>query len=142
MTITRPIISAKEFKQTMIEKQSSTIIIDARGGADALARYQAGHLKGAIFMDLEQDLSVRPADPANGGRHPLPTPQAFGDRLGRAGISPDAHVLVYDDKAGANAAARFWWMMRAAGHENVKVIDGGLEQLRLGLPLRLLARLA
>jgi thiosulfate/3-mercaptopyruvate sulfurtransferase len=86
-------------------------------------------VKNAIFMDLDRDLSEKPIDPAKGGRHPLPAPEAFGSLLGNYGITPASHILVYDDKSGANAAARFWWMMRAAGHDKVQVIDGGLESL-------------
>jgi thiosulfate/3-mercaptopyruvate sulfurtransferase len=111
-------------------------VVDARGGADAYDRFQAGHLRGAKFLDLESDLSRKGLDAAQGGRHPLPDPAEFGLLLGRTGILPTTHVLVYDDKAGANAAARFWWMMRAAGHESVQVIDGGLDAIRsAGLPI-------
>lgn len=105
------------------------VIVDARGGGDARERYLLGHIEGSIFMNLETDLSQKSADAAHGGRHPLPDPKAFGILLGNAGISPSSHVLVYDDKAGANAAARFWWMMKAAGHTKVQVIDGGLKAL-------------
>lgn len=105
------------------------VIVDARGGGDARERYLLGHIEGSIFMNLETDLSQKSADAAHGGRHPLPDPKAFGILLGNAGISPSSHILVYDDKAGANAAARFWWMMKAAGHTKVQVIDGGLKAL-------------
>lgn len=105
------------------------VIVDARGGGDARERYLLGHIEGSIFMNLETDLSQKSADAAQGGRHPLPDPKAFGTLLGNAGISPSSHILVYDDKAGANAAARFWWMMKAAGHTKVQVIDGGLKAL-------------
>lgn len=116
--------------------QPGVAIIDARGGADARNRYEAGHLEGAIFMDLESQLSDKGSDAGNGGRHPLPHPVSFGKLLGAAGINPHTHVLVYDDKAGANAAARFWWMLRAAGHLSVQVIDGGLNALSAaGLPI-------
>ena len=112
------------------------VITDVRGGADAFDRFKEGHLEGAIFLDLENELSQKNQDPANGGRHPLPDPRAFGDLLGAKGIGPSSHILVYDDKAGANAAARFWWMMRAAGHRQVQVIDGGYHALvEEGLPV-------
>ncbi len=51
----------------------------------------------------------------------------FGKTLGEAGISPVTHVVAYDDKGGANAASRFWWMLKAAGHEKVQVLDGGIQ---------------
>lgn len=108
----------------------NVVIVDARGGADSMQRYMAGHLDGAVHMDLETDLSEKASDAANGGRHPLPDPKKFAALLANAGITPSSHILVYDDKAGANAAARFWWMMKAAGHSRVQVIDGGLDALR------------
>ena len=129
-----PILSVNDVKRFM--NHPDVIIVDARGGADAYKRYEDGHLKGAIFMDLETDLSQKGADAAQGGRHPLPDPRTFGSLLGKVGISPSNHVLVYDDKAGANAAARFWWMMKALGHQRIQVIDGGLAALRSsGLPI-------
>lgn len=130
-----PLISAGETRQLM--NDASVVIIDARGGSDAYARYQAAHLEGAAFLDLERDLSEKGVDAAKGGRHPLPSPQRFGALLGEVGITPSKRVLVYDDKAGANAAARCWWMLRAAGHERVQVIDGGLQAIQqAGLPIR------
>jgi thiosulfate/3-mercaptopyruvate sulfurtransferase len=60
----------------------------------------------------------------------------FAALLGRLGIEKTTQVVVYDDKAGANAAARFWWMLKAAGHEHIQVLDGGLKgAVEAGLPL-------
>lgn len=67
---------------------------------------------------------------ASGGRHPLPAPEKFAKVLGSLGISPESRVVVYDDKQGSNAAARFWWMLRAAGHEKVQVLNGGLQSAK------------
>lgn len=129
-----PLISVQEVKSLI--REGEVIIVDARGGPDSWQRYMKGHLTGAVFFDLETDLSEKGSDAAHGGRHPLPNPRDFGSLLGKAGISPSSHVLVYDDKAGANAAARFWWMMKAAGHLRVQVIDGGLTALQdEGMPL-------
>ena len=122
-----PLIDAGKVRSL---NNTKVIIVDARGGADAHKRYMEGHLDGAVFMDLETDLSGRGPDAAIGGRHPLPDVRKFGARLGEVGITPSSHVLVYDDKAGANAAARFWWMMRAVGHSLIQVIDGGLKALQ------------
>jgi thiosulfate/3-mercaptopyruvate sulfurtransferase len=128
------IIDSHEVRQRLDRKD--VVIVDARGGADSLHRYQAAHLQNAIYMDLDRDLSEKSADPAKGGRHPLPAPAAVGSLLGRAGITPTDHVLVYDDKSGANAAARFWWMMKAAGHARVQVVNGGFDSLvQEGLPI-------
>jgi thiosulfate/3-mercaptopyruvate sulfurtransferase len=103
------------------------ILIDAGSGAAAFERYKQQHLAGALYVDLDTDLAEIPADAKNGGRHPLPSPEKFGQLLGRLGISHNCRVVVYDDKNGANAAARFWWMLRAAGHNHVQVLNGGLQ---------------
>jgi thiosulfate/3-mercaptopyruvate sulfurtransferase len=117
-------------------KTKHAVIIDARSGPDAYSRYRTNHLEGAIHADLDRDLSKKPVDPSYGGRHPLPALQDFGDFLGKLGITPSSHVIVYDDKGGANAAARFWWMLRAIGHAKVHVVNGGLDAIvRDGLPL-------
>lgn len=103
------------------------VIVDVRAGADAHQRYLAGHLPRAIFADLDKDLSSKPADPAYGGRHPLPAPAAFAATLTRWGITPETAVVVYDDKANAMGGARLWWMLRAIGHSApVQVLNGAL----------------
>jgi thiosulfate/3-mercaptopyruvate sulfurtransferase len=104
-----------------------TILIDARAGQDSYQRYLAGHLKNAVYADLDQHLTTKPEDPAYGGRHPLPNIQEFAVQLGNWGVTPASHVVVYDDKSGAFAASRLWWMLRAIGHENVQVLNGGLQ---------------
>jgi thiosulfate/3-mercaptopyruvate sulfurtransferase len=118
-----PLIEIEELQSL----SNSVILIDARAGVDPLQRYQAGHLESAQFVDLDKDLSTKPADAAYGGRHPLPSLQDFSKLLGRLGITPESHVVVYDDKAGAFGGARFWWMLRAIGHEKVQVLNGGLQ---------------
>lgn len=107
--------------------QHNLVIVDARGGADAYERYMQGHLKGALFASLDDDLAAKPVDAADGGRHPLPSPDAFASFLTRLGVGPETLVVVYDDKAGANSAARLWWMLRAIGHQKVQVLNGGLQ---------------
>lgn len=111
-------------------------LLDARPGAEA---YAAGHLAGALHADLNTDLSSASApgfDPARGGRHPLPDAARFAARLGAWGIGPGTPVVVYDAAAGGSAAARAWWMLRALGHADVAVLDGGLPAaLAAGLPL-------
>lgn len=108
------------------------VIIDASAGAEA--RYNEQHLAGAQFADVNQDLA-NIGDFALGGRHPLPTTSQFTAVLQKFGITKNSHVLVYDDKNGANAAARFWWMLRAIGHQKVQVIDGGYPAIvKAGLP--------
>ncbi len=104
-----------------------TIIIDVRAGADAHDRYLKGHLPRAIFANLDGDLSTKPADPAYGGRHPLPSPVDFAAKLTRWGVTPENNVVVYDDKSAAMGGARLWWMLEAIGHANVFVLNGGLK---------------
>jgi len=129
-----PLISPVDLAQLM--KQEHFMLIDARTGPDAREKYNAEHLEGAQFVDLEKDLSHKSADPANGGRHPLPSIKNFTELLGRLGIEPSTRVVVYDDKAGANAAARFWWLLKATGHENLQVLDGGLKTaVEAGVPV-------
>lgn len=116
--------------------RARVVLVDARSGQDAHERYRARHLEGAMHVDLDHELARHPHDdPSQGGRHPLPDPVAFANVLARLGIGPQTHVVVYDDKGGANAAARFWWMLRATGHEHVQVLDGGLDAgVAAGIP--------
>jgi len=125
-----PIITAQE-----LIANSKIILIDARAGANTFENYQKEHLKGARFVDLNRDLAAIPENPANGGRHPLSSPEEFSKTLSSLGISPLDHVVVYDDKNGSNFAARFWWMMRAVGHEKIQVLNGGFQAaIQAGFP--------
>jgi thiosulfate/3-mercaptopyruvate sulfurtransferase len=97
------------------------------------AAYGAGHIPGAIYAHLDEDLSS-PVGPTT-GRHPLPDPHAFAERLGAWGVSNDSQVVAYDAANGAYAA-RLWWLLRWLGHHAVAVLDGGLAAWqRAGLPL-------
>ncbi|WP_333820549.1 sulfurtransferase [Ohtaekwangia sp.] len=117
-------------------EQYNPIVIDARGGPDAYSRYVARHLEGAQFVDLETQLSQKTLNAARGGRHPLLDMKSFSALLGKLGITPGTHVLVYDDKAGANAASRFWWMLKSVGHKYVQVVSGGLDAMeKAGIPI-------
>ena len=119
-----PVISAADVIK--LKGKQHPVLIDARTGPDALEKYNKEHLEDALYADLEKDLSLKGPDPSKGGRHPLPPVKDFAALLGRLGIDPSSHVIVYDDKGGANAAARFWWMLKALGHQKVQVLDGGL----------------
>jgi thiosulfate/3-mercaptopyruvate sulfurtransferase len=90
----------------------------ARGRAE----YDAAHIPGAPFLDIDADLAApRGQGP---GRHPLPSAENFARTAGRAGIGPDTHVVAYDSSGGAHAA-RLWWLLRYFGHERVSLLDGG-----------------
>ncbi len=90
-------------------------------------QYRRHHVPGAVFLDLEQDLSA----PHGDGRHPLPEPARFAARLGELGLGDGHLVVAYDDAAGA-VAARLWWMLLHLGHEQAAVLDGGYAAWRDG----------
>ncbi|MDF4023814.1 sulfurtransferase [Luteibacter sp. PPL201] len=87
--------------------------------------YALSHLPGAVRADLDRDLSDMLTPPNGRGRHPLPERAAFEAFLSRIGFRPDLQVIAYDAAGGALAAARFWWLARLAGLDNVAVLDGG-----------------
>ncbi|MCP2025868.1 thiosulfate/3-mercaptopyruvate sulfurtransferase [Flavobacterium sp. HSC-32F16] len=128
-----PILNADELIK--LNNSSAFILIDARAGINAEENYKTEHLKGARYVDLNKDLAAVD-DPENGGRHPLPSFSKFSDVLSKLGISPSSQIVIYDDKNGSNAASRFWWMLRAVGHKNVQVLNGGLQEaVKAGFPI-------
>lgn len=94
-------------------------LMDLNAGKEA---YLQGHIPGAIYVDLHDDLSRPPA--TNKGRHPLPTTETMTALFSELGIRANMQVVVYDDSAGS-FAARLWWMLRYMQHNNVAVLDGG-----------------
>ncbi|MFM6924750.1 MAG: sulfurtransferase [Ferruginibacter sp.] len=129
-----PIIEVTEL--LIIYRNPGVLIFDAGSGKNARSNYEAEHLEGAFFVDLDTQLAAIRSDAANGGRHPLPAIAVFAETLTALGISKHDHIIIYDDKHGSNAAARFWWMLRSAGHEKVQVLNGGLQQAKkLHFPL-------
>src|SRR5688500_5825735 len=93
------------------DRQREVRLLDCCSGPGARERYLERHLAGALHVSLEADLSAATGHPERGGRHPLPGLEVFAQTLGRLGIAPDVEVVLYDDKGGANAAARAWWML-------------------------------
>lgn len=105
------------------------VIVDTRHdlmnssvGRDA---YAAGHIPGAIFMSIDDDLSAPKS--GNNGRHPLPTADAIAATLSAKGIGNASRVVVYD-QGSAMFVGRLWWMLRWLGHDDVFVLDGGFAQ--------------
>jgi len=99
-------------------------LLDVRGsvtGPPGRPEHEAGHLPGAVFVDLETELS---APPGEGGRHPLPDPGTFQAALRAAGVDEDVEVVAYD-AATSLYAARLWWLLTDAAHPRVRVLDGG-----------------
>ena len=94
----------------------------------ARAAYEQQHIAGAAFVDLDHDLSDKTdaTDQASGGRHPLPSREKFSRWVGAMGITPETQIVVYD-RNGCNYCGRAWWMLHWIGHENVAVLDGGLQ---------------
>jgi len=125
-----PVINASELLTLTTDE---FVLIDASAGSKA--RYDESHLSGALYIDLNTDLA-NINDFAIGGRHPLPPIEQFAETLGKFGIDEQSHVIIYDDKNGSNAAARFWWMLKAVGHEKAQVLNGGFEAaIKVGFPI-------
>jgi len=100
-------------------------------GPGGWEKYRQGHIPGAVFVDLDRDLS-RPGGP---GRHPFPATEDFARFLGRIGVGPQTHVVAYDD-AGGSTAARLWFLLKVHGHERASVLDGGFPAWKsAGLPV-------
>lgn len=122
------LITAAELAAALTEP-TPPVVLDVRwtlGGPPGRDDYLRGHIPGAVFVDLDSELALpagvrRPED----GRHPLPHPDALQADLRRWGISPGSRVVAYDD-SGNLAAARAWWLLRWAGVQEVRLLDGGL----------------
>jgi thiosulfate/3-mercaptopyruvate sulfurtransferase len=128
------IINATEL--LTIYKTENILLVDASNGPNTKLNYENKHLEGALFVDANTQLATIETDVAVGGRHPLPSLEDFSKTLGDLGITPQTWVVIYDDKNGANAAARFWWMLRAVGHEKAQVLNGGIQAAeKIGFPV-------
>ena len=149
--MTTPLIDVTTLAQALDD--GATRLMDARATASAVptlrvvdarfsladpqsgaALYAQGHLPGALYVDLNRDLSD--LGRTGHGRHPLPDSDAFAARLGAWGIGPQTDVVIYDAGDGSMAAARLWWLLRLIGHVQVRVLDGGFAAWQAaGLPV-------
>ena len=122
-----PLISTAEL--AAIVNDPNLVIVDTRhdlmNSAVGREAYLSGHIPGAIYLSIDEDLSGTKT--GKNGRHPLPEPESFAATLGAKGISNDNLVVVYD-QGSAMFVGRLWWMLRWLGHDNVRVLDGGIAQ--------------
>jgi thiosulfate/3-mercaptopyruvate sulfurtransferase len=118
-----PLITASELAESL-RSQRPSCLIDVRWqltGPPGVDAYRAGHIPGAVYADLDNDLSDPPGDR---GRHPLPDADRFARRMRALGVNRATQVVAYDP-GDSTIAARLWWMLRYFGHPDVRVLDGG-----------------
>ena len=114
----------------LAEHLSEVVVVDGSSylptsGRDPAAEYAAGHLPGAVFLDLEAS-----SDPASPLPHMLLPADQFAVRMSSLGIGDADHVVVYDGSGVNLSAPRLWWMLRVMGHDRVSVLDGGIGKWR------------
>ncbi|MDP2818414.1 MAG: sulfurtransferase [Polaromonas sp.] len=137
------LISAEQLQALMADAKPLRIfdcsfdLMQPHAGKD---QYLLAHLPGAVYANLDTDLSARHGvpgahgvvtaggadQPASGGRHPLPNREKFATWLSSVGFANTLQAVVYD-RNGANYCGRLWWMLKWAGHEGVAILDGGLQ---------------
>jgi thiosulfate/3-mercaptopyruvate sulfurtransferase len=131
-----PLIKVKELLK--LTQNKNLVIVHAGNGEDAQYHYNKEHLNGALFVDLNTQLSDIKQDASIEGRHPLASDKQFSEVLTYLGIIKKSHIVIYDDQNGANAASRFWWMLRSVGHKKVQVLNGGFHEAKKeGFPINL-----
>ncbi|MGP7959794.1 sulfurtransferase [Sanguibacter sp. A247] len=126
MCVREDVLASPAMVRGMLDAERPVVLLDVRwalGRSDGHERYVAGHLPGAVYVDLDTELAAAPSPAA--GRHPLPALSDLEASARRWGISDDVSVVVYDD-GGGTSAARAWWLLRWAGLDDVRILDGGL----------------
>jgi thiosulfate/3-mercaptopyruvate sulfurtransferase len=119
----RPLVSAERLAALLPDVRVIDVrwsLVDPSGGRKG---YEAGHIPGAVFIDLDAEIT---GENEGLGRHPLPTRERFEEAMRNAGISGGMNVVVYDDARGSSAA-RLWWLLKAFGHADAALLDGGLQ---------------
>jgi thiosulfate/3-mercaptopyruvate sulfurtransferase len=123
LELPRPLITVDQLA-ALVESEP-VVIADCRfvlaNPSAGRTLYQEAHLPGAVYFHLDEDLSGPVG--VHGGRHPLPDPAILAAKLGAAGVGPGVKVVAYDDSGPF--AARFWWLLRWLGHDEVAVLQGG-----------------
>jgi len=121
------LISANELHDRLARQGAGPLVLDVRwmlGDPHGFEHYVERRVPGSVYVDLNADLAAPPS-PLE-GRHPLPTPADFQATARRWGLCEGRSVVVLDDNGGMSAA-RAWWLLRWAGHEDVRMLDGGLK---------------
>jgi thiosulfate/3-mercaptopyruvate sulfurtransferase len=124
--MTSALVSVARLRELLTSGEAVTLL-DVRwslGGPPGRLAYHEGHLPGAVYVDLDQDLSAPRGE--GGGRHPLPDPERFAATMRFAGVRRYDPVVVYDQSDGSSAA-RAWWLLRYHGHDDVRLLDGGYD---------------
>jgi thiosulfate/3-mercaptopyruvate sulfurtransferase len=127
------LISPKELAE-LLDSVQPPMLADVRwtlGGPPGKPEFEASHIPGAVWVDLETQLA---GPPGAGGRHPLPATAIFEQAMRDIGVHQDLPVVAYD-AATSQAASRLWWLLTDAGHRQVRVLNGGLAAWKAaGLP--------
>ena len=122
------LVAAQELA-ALLDSGEDLLVVDCRSDIADPARgareHARAHIRGAVFADLNADLSD--LRKTGLGRHPLPDATDFSRVLSRWGWTPGVAVVAYDEASGALAAARLWWMLKLAGASRIAVLDGGLK---------------
>ena len=121
----KTIISAKDLIKNL--GNDNFIIFDCRcdisDSSYGIDAYNEGHIENSIFVDIDHDLASEKT--ADSGRHPLPDPKLFSEKLSQWGMTNNKQAVIYDDAGGA-FAGRMWWILKWLGHSDVAVLDGAL----------------
>ncbi len=124
------LISAEQLKH-LVHDHKPLMVFDCSfelmKPAEGDLQYERVRIAGAVRANVDRHMSAKDKLQAvNGGRHPLPRPEVFATWLASVGFTSDMQAVVYD-RQGANYCGRLWWMLKWVGHENVAVLDGGLQ---------------